>query len=102
MHLIFFKGVIVIGALLIALIYLIYIMQFLIILRALFSWFPALGLGGGKFYSLLSRLTEPILSPVKKLLYKSNAMRNLPVDISPIIAYFLLALIARLISIAII
>ncbi len=71
----------------------------MIFIRAFVSWFPALGLGGGSIYSFLTKLTDPVLNPIRKLLYRIDAMRNLPVDISPIVAYFALALIARIIAI---
>jgi len=35
-------------------------------------------------------MTEPVVSPVRSLLYKFKFTRELPVDFSPVIAIFLL------------
>ena len=60
-----------------------------IIARALLSWFPIRP--GNPFYALaviLHQITEPILSPLRRIIPMIGM-----VDITPIIAYFLLGFI---------
>ncbi|CDZ24700.1 putative membrane protein [[Clostridium] cellulosi] len=68
--------------------FLVYLITTLIVLRALVSWFPVSQ--SGKFISFLDTMTEPVVSPVRSLLYKFKFTRELPVDFSPVIAIFLL------------
>ncbi len=62
--------------------------------EAVISWLP---FRKNKFTYYISKITGPILNPVRNLLMKSNMMRSIPVDISPVIVYFILALVARII-----
>ncbi|MBR2742768.1 MAG: YggT family protein [Clostridia bacterium] len=71
-----------------------WLLQILIIIRAVVSW---IRLSPNKFTYWLSRITEPILSPIRKLLFRSAYLRQLPVDLSPVAAYFILAFVSRII-----
>ncbi|MDR0879972.1 MAG: YggT family protein [Clostridioides sp.] len=74
------------------LIYLLEILSYAIIIKALMTWFP----GGreSKFYELLDTLTEPIEGPVRKIM---GRFVNGPVDFSPIVALLLVGLLRRLV-----
>lgn len=67
-----------------------------IILQALLTWFPIpqnyMGL-----VRALDSLVEPILKPIQKFLYKHFDLGR--IDISPIVAIFLLSAIKRLLFI---
>lgn len=76
---------------------LIWIINTLILIRVLLSWFP--GALESKIGALLLMLTEPILSPIRKLLMKFEFARSVPVDFSPIVAWLLLILIQRLLQV---
>ncbi len=77
----------------IALFYLFEIIELLIFIRCIISWFP---LGNNKFIEFIYSVTEPILAPVRNLLgkYMTGSMY---VDFSPIVVYLILIVIRRLI-----
>ena len=74
-------------------IYIIRILQLMLFIRAILSWIP--GMQGNKFSEILYYATEPMLSPVRKLLFKFEKMRYLPIDLSWLIVYFILLFIER-------
>ncbi len=54
---------------------------------------------GGRFAEMVTSLTEPILSPVRKLLYKIGLSSMLaPIDFSFIITYLILIVIQSILS----
>jgi len=63
------------------------ILTWLIILRAILSWFPTLH--RQTWYRSLVDITETFVSPVRKILPASNMM----IDFAPLITIFLLQLI---------
>ena len=67
------------------------ILELAFLLRAIFSWIP---MDENVFTELLYRLTEPLILPVRKLLYKINFLQDFPLDISFLLTSMLL-LIAR-------
>lgn len=68
--------------------YLINFICILIVVRALISWLP---LGeDSKIVSFLNLMTEPVVSPIRKVLYKFQFMQDFPVDFSPMIAIIIL------------
>ena len=72
------------------------LINFLIIVRCVMSFIPqSLYTKVGK---VIVVLTEPILGPCRKLLFKFDFARNLPLDFSPILAFLVLAFIQRLIA----
>jgi YggT family protein len=76
--------------LIIFLIRLIQIYNYLILGRVLMSWIirdPE-----NKFYHFLYSITEPVLGRIR------NIMPSMGMDFSPIIAYFILNLVARMLS----
>lgn len=64
--------------------------------RAILSWFarnpysPA-----GKAYSVMVKLTEPVVSPCRELLYKLNVNTGM-LDFSLLLAFFLVRIVARI------
>ena len=69
----------------------IYVMTILIIARALLSWIPNLIDPRGPIAEFLYTVTEPILGPIRGL------MPRMMIDLSPLIAIFLLNAIGRVI-----
>jgi YggT family protein len=43
-------------------------------------------------------MTEPVISPIRKLLYRFEFAKELPVDFSPMIAIIVLYIISMIIS----
>ena len=66
----------------------------MIFVRVLLSWIPFDK--GARWYALLMQLTEPILTPVRRLVQKSAFGNSMMFDISPIIAILLLRLLISL------
>ncbi len=46
-----------------------------------------------KFMLAVRSIVDPVLNPIRNFLYRSSTLRNLPIDLSVIIAYFLCQLI---------
>jgi len=76
--------------LLLFLIRLIQIYNYLILGRVLMSWIVRDP--DNKFYHFLYSITEPVLGRIR------NIMPSMGLDFSPIIAYFILNLVARMLS----
>ncbi len=71
------------------------ILQWLIVIRALCSWFPQVQQSVvGEF---LYTVTEPMLAPCRSLLCRFQSGRGMMLDFSPIIAFVLLEFAERLI-----
>jgi len=67
--------------------YFITFLQFVILARALLSWFPAAR--GGPFSLMVYSLSEPILGPIRRLL-RRTPLGTMMMDLSPIFAFMLL------------
>ena len=76
-----------------AIIMLLYLIQFLIIVRIFMSWAPTNR--NTTFMRYLHMVTEPILSPVRNLLAKTP-LGNTMFDFSPIAIFLLISFIVRL------
>lgn len=76
--------------------YLVELLSILIVVRALVSWLPLSE--DNKFNSFLVLMTEPIMDPIRRLLYKFEFTRELPVDFSPIVAIILLGIISSILK----
>jgi YggT family protein len=70
------------------------IIQWSIILRALLSWFPISK--ENIFFKILYQITEPVLSPIRKMLEHTSFGRDSMMDFSPVIAVFILWIISSL------
>ena len=71
----------------ISLYYLFDILSWIIVIRSFMTCLPN---GGGKFYDILSTITEPIEAPIRSVMYKYTSG---PVDFSPMIAILALMLL---------
>ncbi len=69
--------------------------ELLFIVRALLSWFPGANTGGiGEF---LYAVTEPILAPIREILWKIPFLQGIPIDFSVLVAYILIDVIRSII-----
>ena len=80
----------IISSFLIAVYYVSDIAQTLMLVRAILSWFP--NLNASKFSYFLYQLTEPLITPVRKLISKTS-MGNSMIDISFLVAFLILFLV---------
>lgn len=85
-----------ISYLLTAIYWLLNLLSFLIVLRALLSWFPISQ--ENIINKLLITMTEPVMSPIRALLYKLKFTRELPVDFSPVVAILVLWILSSFIA----
>lgn len=67
----------------------------LIMIRVILSWIPHDPYN--QFIKLLYQITEPILKPVREIL----PMQSLGMDFSPIVAFFLLGFIKKILLMAV-
>ena len=74
----------------ISLYYLFDILSWIIVVRSFMTWLPN---GGGRFYDILSTITEPIEGPIRSIMYKYS---NGPIDFSPMIAIIALMLLKNI------
>ncbi len=65
------------------------VFSFLIILRAILSWFLP---SHNQFLGLISELTDPIIAPIRKILPSAGGL-----DFSPFLALIILQLIKELV-----
>ena len=68
------------------------LLTWLIIIQCLMSWFP--GARYSKPYEILSMITEPLVGPIRELLFRYI---DIPIDFSPVISIFLISFVQRLI-----
>ncbi len=74
--------------------YFVVAMQFLMLFRALLSWFPIRE--DSPLSTFLHAVTEPIVTPVRLLLERFEAVKRMPIDISFFVAMMILVLIQAL------
>ena len=70
------------------------VLSWLIIVRALLTWF--IRDERNPIMHIMLMLTEPILSPIRKLLYRFNIGGNM-VDFSPLVAILLIQMLMQLV-----
>ena len=68
------------------------VLTWLIIIQCLMSWFP--GARYSRAYEILSMFTEPLVGPIREVLF---IYIDIPIDFSPIIAFFVISMVQRLI-----
>ena len=62
-----------------------------LIVRAILSWIPSAR--GSRISQFLMTVTEPIVHPVRKLLFKMEWARRLPIDLSVLVVFILLSVV---------
>lgn len=70
------------------------IFQYLMLFRAIASWFPQMQ--GGRLYGFIYGFTEPVILPFRKLLQRFQGLRGFPLDLSFLLAYMALVVIEML------
>ena len=68
------------------------VFNILLLIRVVLSWLP---MGQNALTRAVYSVTEPILEPIRRTTYP--LLGNIPLDISPIIAYFLMQLIRNIV-----
>ena len=63
----------------------------LMFIRAIFSWFPTEN--PGKLQRIVFHMTEPVISPVRKFLWRMGWFQGLPFDMSFMFTYLLLGIL---------
>ncbi len=81
-----------------ALITLLFIIEILLFIRAILSWFP--GAGITKFGTIIYQVTEPILAPFRRMVSRSVIQGNIMIDLSFVVAILIIELTKYLISLA--
>lgn len=69
-------------------------MEFLLVARAIMSWFSQAG--GSKIYEFLYLVTEPIILPFRRLTDRIPALRGFPLDIAFLLAFITLEIVLTL------
>lgn len=71
------------------------VLSFMIIANAILSWFldPT-----HPVRDLLAKFVNPVLRPIRRITDRLAATSSLPIDLSPILAYFALMLLMQLLS----
>lgn len=82
------------GQLRVTIFYFLQVIMYMIFARAMLSWF--IRDANNPFMKVLINLTEPILSPVRKLLMRLNIGGNM-IDFSPLVALLLIQFISYLV-----
>lgn len=75
---------------------LIYAFDFLLLVNAVCSWVPEWRMS--KVYMLSSRIIDPILSPIRKLMFRFDWARRCPIDLSFIVLVLLTRLLDKLLA----
>lgn len=70
------------------------ILQLLMLVSAVMSWIPQLR--QTRIYQAISMLLEPLLSPVRRLIFMIPGMDRFPLDLSFVAVWLLLALLEQL------
>ena len=60
----------------------------IMLVRAIFSWFPTEN--EGKLQRIVFHMTEPLIVPVRKFLWRMGWFQGLPIDMSFMTAYLIL------------
>lgn len=69
-----------------------YVFDLILLLRAVCSWFPSLR--ESAIYNFAYTVTEPVLSPIRDLLYKWEWARRCPIDLSFIVVILLVNMLS--------
>jgi YggT family protein len=72
------------------------IVEYAILARVIISWLPIQK--NNRFIILLYQITEPILSPIRRIIERSPIGGNMMIDFSPIIAFLIISLLRNIIA----
>ena len=78
---------------LVGLSYVLKLAYWLIVARAVLSWFMR---PDQPIYAFIGRITEPLISPFRPLAYRLSGGR-LPIDLAPLFTFFAIMLLQRLV-----
>ena len=70
--------------------------QWIMIATAILSWIPSLR--ESKLYYVLCSITEPVVGPMRELIYRIPGADGLPLDLSFLAVYFLLSMIINIVG----
>ena len=70
--------------------------QWIMLATAILSWIPSLR--ESKLYYILCSFTEPVVRPVRELVYRIPGADGVPIDLSFLAVYFLLSFIIRIVG----
>lgn len=82
----------VVGLLLMAL----NIYQYIVLARVIITWLPIDR--NNAIVNLLFNVTEPVLAPIRNIIEKYSAGRNMMFDFSPIVVFLLIGIIRSILS----
>ncbi|SCH14629.1 YggT family protein [Romboutsia sp. 1001713B170207_170306_H8] len=68
------------------------LLLFIIFVQCIMTWIP--GATQTKLYDILSTITDPIQDPIRSVVYR---YLNSPLDITPIVAFFLIRIVQRVV-----
>jgi YggT family protein len=79
-----------------AIIILLEIIQYAILLRVIISWLPVPK--DNQLIRILYQVTDPVLLPIRNMIEKTSWGKNMMFDFSPLIAFFIIMLLIRIVS----
>ena len=71
------------------------IYELLLIARAILSWFPMVQ--GNAIDAFLYNVTEPVLAPIRNVIWKIPFLANMPIDFSILVAFLLIDVLRTII-----
>ena len=74
------------------------VLQFMMLIRAILSWFPPSGNGGGVIRNFIYTVTEFFIAPVRTFLDRFDWARRSPIDISFLVTILLLSFLSTFFS----
>ncbi len=75
---------------------LIYVFDFLLLVRAVCSWVP--NFRDSMVYNFSFRITEPLLAPIRKFMWRFDFARRCPLDLSFLVLVLLTTLADKLLG----
>lgn len=76
---------------------LLFALEICMLIRAILSWFPIKE--DNPILLFVTMVTEPVIAPIRALFERFGWFRNIPIDMSFIVAYILLAMISTVIGV---
>ena len=73
-----------------------YLFELCLFARAICSWVPSFR--QSMVYNLVYKITEPVLSPVRDIIYKASWARRCPIDLSFLAVFLIISLLSSVTS----